>query len=238
MRDSAGDSAGDSAADKAAARMTSVQERLNLGLVEYLSALSVGDIDEVTVEAVANAAGVSRATAYRHFGDREGLLHQAAQLLTRRHADAAKSLLSQLATVAARTEEGFAYTAREIQADKTLRLLLTAPRSAAIDSVVRALSVEISGEYLRLGQLDGQVRADLTIDELIDWINEQQHLAIRRGLDEHAVRRWVRRFVIPALRPQHREVLSKSEMVELFGDLGERVHELRGLVQGIQTQMS
>jgi AcrR family transcriptional regulator len=223
---------------EAASPITTVRERLNVALVEYLSTLSVDSIDEVTVEAVANAAGVSRATAYRHFGDREGLLFHAALLLTKRHAELARELLAQIPTVSARTEEGFAYTAREIRADKMLRLLLTSPRSAAIDSVVRALSVEISGDSLRSGQLDGQVRTDLTVDELIDWINEQQHVAIRLGLDESAVRTWVRRFVVPALRPQNTDVPLKSEMSVVFGDIGKRVEDLRGLVRGIQTSMS
>jgi AcrR family transcriptional regulator len=224
--------------EPAAAPLSTVRERLNVALVEYLATLSVDSIDEVTVEAVANAAGVSRATAYRHFGDREGLLFHAALLLTKQHAEAARELLAQVATVSGRTEEGFAYTAREIRSDKMLRLLLTAPRSVAIDSVVRALSLEISAESLRAGQLDGQVRTDLTVDELIDWITEQQHVAIRLGLEESAVRLWVRRFVIPALRPQNSDVPLKSEMTVVFGDIGKRVEDLRGLVQGIKSSMS
>jgi AcrR family transcriptional regulator len=218
--------------------MSTVRERLNVALVEYLATLPVEDLDEISVEAVANVAGVSRATAYRHFGDREGLLFHAALLLTRRHADRAIELISKMPTVSARIEEGFAYTAREIRSDKMLRMLLTSRRSAAIDSVIRSLSIEISSESLRAGQLDGQVRCDISVDDLIDWTNEQQHVAIRLGLDEESARQWVRRFVVPVLRPQNTDTPLMSEMNVVFGDIGERVEALRSLVQGIQTSIS
>jgi AcrR family transcriptional regulator len=218
--------------------MSTVRERLNTALVEYLATLPIEDLDELSVETVAHLAGVSRATAYRHFGDRDGLLFHAALALTRRHADRAIEIMSKMPTISARIEEGFAYTAREIRSDKLLRMLLTSRRSAAIDSVIRSLSVEISSEALRAGQLDGQVRRDLTVDELIDWTNEQQHVVIRLGLDEEAVRQWVRRFVVPVLRPQSTDSPLISEMNVVFGDIGERVDELRTLVQGIQTAIS
>jgi AcrR family transcriptional regulator len=218
--------------------MSTVRERLNAALIVYLTTLAVDDLDEINVEAVAHVAGVSRATAYRHFGDREGLLFHAALALTRRHADRALELISVMPTISARIEEGFAYTAREIRSDKLLRMLLTSRRSPAIDSVIRSLSVEISSEALRTGQLDGQVRSDLTVDELIDWTNEQQHVAIQLRLDEDEVRQWVRRFIVPVLRPQYTDLPLMSEMNVVFGDIGERVDALRTLVQGIQTSIS
>ena len=104
--------------------------------------------------------------------------------------------------------------------------------------MIRSLSVEISSEALRTGQLDGQVRSDLSVDELIDWTNEQQHVAIQLRLDDDEVRQWVRRFVVPVLRPQQTDVPLMSEMNVVFSDIGERVDALRTLVQGIQTSIS
>ena len=59
-----------------------VRERLNEALVLYLNELTIEDISDLNIDAVAQTAGVSRATAYRHFGDRDGLLFEAAIELT------------------------------------------------------------------------------------------------------------------------------------------------------------
>src|ERR1700761_7949512 len=111
--------------DQSVAPITTVRERLNAALVDYLSTSPADDLNDISVEAIANSAGVSRATAYRHFGDREGLLFHAAIILTERHAERAIQVISRMPTMAGRIEEGFAYTAREIRTDKKLRMLLT-----------------------------------------------------------------------------------------------------------------
>jgi AcrR family transcriptional regulator len=220
------------------APITTVRERLDLALVEYLSTLTADDIGEINIESVAQAAGVSRATAYRHFGDREGLLFHAAILLTRRHADRAGRLMAQLPTVAGQIEEGFAYTAREIRKDRMLRLLLTSRRTAPIDSVIRSLTLEISSANMLRGQRDGQVRADLTVEELVDWLTEQEHVMIRLGLDEPAARTWARRFVLPVLRPQDDAGPAASEMTMVFGDIEQRIDALKTLVRTIHATTS
>jgi AcrR family transcriptional regulator len=210
------------------------RERLDRTLISYVEGVSVNDIDDINIEGLALAAGVSRATAYRHFGDRDALLFQAAIALTRRHRDFAQSRLLETATVAAFCEEGFAYTAREIPRDKLLRVLLTGRPSAAIDAVLRSLALEMSGERIREGQRDGQVRDDLAAEELIDWILEQH----RMRLDEAAARIWFRRFVLPVLRPQGAGKPFAGEIAETFRDLDRRVQELEAMVGGVQRGLA
>jgi AcrR family transcriptional regulator len=215
-----------------------VRERLDRALVDYLAALTADDISDVNIEAVAQAAGVSRATAYRHFGDRDGLLFHAALQLTRQHAETARLKIADLPTVAAKVEEGFAYTAHAVGVDKMLRLLLTSRRSGAVDDVVRALSKEINGEALKHGQRDGQVRSDVSVDEIIGWITEQQYVAIRLRLDEEAVRSWVRRFLLPVLRPQDSAHPMVPEMKAALTDIEQKLSTLKSMVEGAQSSLS
>ncbi|MGX7680023.1 TetR/AcrR family transcriptional regulator [Jatrophihabitans sp. DSM 45814] len=215
----------------------SVRERLDRSLIDYLTALTPADIGDVNIEAVAQAAGVSRATAYRHFGDRDGLLFHAAILLTRRHGELAAELINAEATVAGKVEVGFAYTAREIRADDMLRLLLTSRRTQAIDGVVRSLAMEITGPGLREGQLDGQVRDDLTLDELIDWLTEQQHVVIRLGLDEDGARAWVRHYMLPILRPEHGCAPDQVGVKAALAEIAERAASLNQAVSGFRASL-
>jgi AcrR family transcriptional regulator len=213
--------------------ITRLQERLDLALLDCLSALTTEEVGERNIGAVAHAAGVSRATAYRHFGGKEGLLFRAAVPPTRGHAVAASGIIRQMPTVAARIEEGFAYTAREIKTDGMLRLLLRSRRSSGIDEVIKSISMEINAETFRAAQLTGEVRADVTVEDLLDWIVEQQHVAVGLELDEAAARAWVRRFVLPVVRPQSASAGLTAEVTAVVNDLAPRVEALSALLHSI-----
>jgi AcrR family transcriptional regulator len=218
------------------APVTPVRGRLDRALVDYLDTLTIDDLGEVSIETVAQAAGVSRATAYRHFGDRDGLLFRAAMELTRQHAEIVMESMAEAATVAAKVEEAFAYTARQVKVDKVLRLLLLTRRPETIDDAMRNLSLEIMGPAYRKGQLDGQVREDLSVEELISWLSEQRNVMTRLQLDEPAARVWVRRFVLPALRPQASGQAIVPEVKAVLADLNDRVVALKEVVE--RTRLS
>lgn len=210
----------------------SLQERLDRALLECLSEFADEDFDQLRVEVVAASAGVSRATAYRHYGGREGMVSRATTLLTQRHAQAAAEILDRIPTVAGRVEEGFAYAAREIRNDRMLGLLLRSRPSAGIEGVLRSVGQGIGGESMRAGRLNGQLRNDLTSEEIVDWILAQHHVAARLGLDEQAAREWACRFVLPAIQPRPTIRLT-PEASETFADLQQRVDALSAVVHGV-----
>jgi AcrR family transcriptional regulator len=178
-----------------------IRERLDRALVDYLATMTDHSLAELTIEAVAQEAGVSRATAYRYLGSREELLHRAALALAAGHIERCATILGRTTTVAARVEESFAYVARETSRDALLQLLLHSPRSSVIDTALREMSADMMGTAVREGQTDGQVRSDISADELISFLIEQLYVVERLGRDEPQTRLWVRQFVLPALRP-------------------------------------
>ena len=143
-----------------------------------------------------------------------------------------------MTTVAAKVEEAFGYAAREIKVDKILRMLLTSRPSAAIDAAIRAMSLDIMGQAYRNGQLDGQVRDDLSIDELIDWLAEQRQIVTRLELDEEQARTWVRRFVLPALRPSGGEDAIVPEIKAVLLDIENKMDALNAVVARACTSMN
>jgi AcrR family transcriptional regulator len=209
-------------------RVGSVRERLDQALVEYLDEFQIEDIADINVEQVARLAGVSRATAYRHFGDQNGLLFEAAMKLTRHHAAVSASRVAGATTAAESIERAFAYTAYAVRTDRLLRMLMTSRRSPAIDAAIRELGLDILGPAIRGGQRDGQVRADLSVAEILDWVSEMQFVVIRVGLDEDAVLGWVRKYMLPTLANASPSETLLAQVDAIVTDLQKKLKVLGG----------
>jgi AcrR family transcriptional regulator len=203
-------------------------------LVSYLTSREIEFVDNLTIDVIAQEADVSRASAYRHFGDRDGLLHRAAALLVMHHADLTRQAMAPIPTVLGKVEESFAYTAREIQCDSMMRTLLTAARPDVVAEVVKGISLDLLGGFLKAGQLAGEVRDDVPVIELIDWLWEMSQAMIRMNLNEEAARRWVRLYVAPAMRPQGQSSsFTAGELQSTLAQAQGQIEEAHRLVRGL-----
>ncbi|MGX7681449.1 TetR/AcrR family transcriptional regulator [Jatrophihabitans sp. DSM 45814] len=220
------------------AAVASVRERLDQALVTYLATLQADDIAEVNVEQIAQLAEVSRATAYRHFGDQQGLLYEAATRVARHHADVCKSKIARAATVAATLQEAFSYTAYAMRTDPMLRMLMTSRRSPAIAAAIGALGLELLGPAIRGGQLNGQVRTDLSPEEVMSWISEMQFVVIRLDLDEDAARSWVRTYMLPTLNPLGHDPDLLAQVDAVLTDVEQRVDALSHSLTQARTPLT
>lgn len=133
-------------------------------------------VAKTTVEDVAEAARVSRATVYRYFNGRDELL--LAVLL--RHARVFLGRLESRLTAQPDTAEaivdGIAYTIRSVRKDETLMLLFT-PESAGVTSSIAGTSqalFELSIGFLRpmleAAREAGQLRPGVTADDAAEWL--------------------------------------------------------------------
>jgi AcrR family transcriptional regulator len=162
--------------------------------------LSERGIESIQMEAVAIRAGVSRATAFRQLGNVGELLVQVALLRARRNVAAVEALMATKKGVFAKIEAALLYTTRELPTDPSISALI-AQRSASVHHPrVHKMAVEAMGPALIEGQHNGEVRTDLEIDEIIDFLVEQTYIAAE-DLDrsDAAVRRRFRHFIVPAL---------------------------------------
>ena len=205
----------------------SIRERLDRGLNEILDSFAKDDLSSVTIEAVAQAAKVSRATAYRHLGSREELLRRAAIGLVEGHIHRCQEALSRTTTVAQRVEEYFVYNVRESARDRRIQVLRDAPRTAGIATAINEMISTVLGPALQSGQLDGQVRDDVPVEELIAWIIDQTEALGRHHVNtEDQVRTWVRRFVLPVLDPPgNADGRLRSQVRSLLDDVQVRLQE-------------
>jgi hypothetical protein len=128
------------------------------------------------------------------------MLVQVALLRARRHVAAVEALTATKAGVFAKLEAALVYTARELPSNPSISAL-TAQHSASVhDPRVHQVAVDAMGPVLEEGRRSGQVRTDIGIGEMVDFLVEQSYLAAEEiGRSDDETRRRFRHFVIPGL---------------------------------------
>jgi AcrR family transcriptional regulator len=193
-------------------------------------------VNAMQMEAIAKRAGVSRATAFRRLGSVSEALVQAALLRARRHVTAVNALMATKTGVFAKLEAALVYTARELPTDPSISALIARHSASVHDPRVHQVAVDVVLPVLQEGQRNGEVRTDLDIGELVDFLVEQTYLAAEElDRSEEAVRRRFRHFVIPGLEARggsEGEYLSRTREVEealnlaieALGNLARQLH--------------
>ncbi|MDT5178430.1 MAG: hypothetical protein QOJ95_2628 [Mycobacterium sp.] len=164
------------------------------------SEIAAHGVNAVQMDLVAKVAGVSRATAFRQLGSVSEMLVQVALLRARRHVAAVEALMATKTGVFAKLEAALVYTARELPSDPSISALIAQHSASVHDPRVHQVAVDCMGPVLDEGQRSGQVRTDIGIGEMVDFLVEQTYLAaeeIQRSDDE--TRRRFRHFIIPGL---------------------------------------
>ena len=157
-------------------------------------------VEEVTIELVAEAAGVARSTAFRHFGGRDRMITAVALRRSRSFARAGALVMDARQGTFAKLEAAFIYLSDAVAGDAIMRELFLLNPAADFGPDALAIASETFGPALEAGRQAGEVRSDVSPDEAVRWIVEQLFLAILQSdrTDATATRRF-RAFVAPAL---------------------------------------
>jgi AcrR family transcriptional regulator len=175
-------------------------------------------IAAVQMEAIARRAGVSRATAFRQLGSISEVLVQVALLRARRHVAAVDALMAKRTGAFSKIEAALIYTARELPTDPTISALIARHSATVHDPRVHEVAMGVMSPVLEEGRRRGEVRTDLPVSELVDFLVEQTYLAaeeLDRSAD--AVRRRFRHFLVPSMEARNSsggEYLSRTKEVE------------------------
>jgi AcrR family transcriptional regulator len=185
------------------------------------SEIAARGINAVQMEVVAKVAGVSRATAFRQLGSVSEMLVQVALLRARRHVANVEAIMASKTGVFAKLEAALVYTTRELPSDPSISALIAQHSASVHDPRVHQVAVDAMGPVLEEGQIRGEVRTDIGIGEMVDFLVEQTYLAaeeIQRSDDE--TRRRFRHFIIPGLAASNG---SSGEHVSLTMEVQEAV---------------
>ncbi|OBK63262.1 TetR family transcriptional regulator [Mycobacterium colombiense] len=157
-------------------------------------------INAIQMEAIAKRAGVSRATAFRQLGGLSEAVVQVALLRAERHVDVVSRLMAVRTGAFEKLEAAFIYNARELPKDPAIAELMSRRSESVHDPRSHGQAMMAAGPVLEEGQRNGEIRTDLPLDEIIDFIVEQTFLAAEEiDRSEEAVRRRMRHFIVPAI---------------------------------------
>jgi AcrR family transcriptional regulator len=192
-------------------------------------------INDVRMEAIARRAGVSRATAFRQLGSLSEVLVQVALLRSQRHITAVHELMKCKTGAFAKVEAALIYTARELPTDPSITALIAQHSASIHDPRVHAAAVGVMGPVLREGQRNGEIRTDVGLDELIDFLVEQTYLAAEEiDRSEEPVRKRFRHFVAPALEARD---MSRGELLSRTREVEDAISSATEALQNLATVM-
>ena len=164
---------------------------------------------KTSMEDVARAAGMSRATVYRYFENRDALLLGVASRQAAGLATEAMSYLAQFDNIADWLVEGLIFTLREIPQRPVFASLVTSLDSRSASSLFLGSSgmIQIGVNVLRpmfgTAKQQGHLRDEVDADMLIEWLlrilwtylNAPSQVAT----DEDGMRTLFRMMLIPAV---------------------------------------
>jgi AcrR family transcriptional regulator len=169
-------------------------------------------IAKTTMEDVARAANISRATLYRHFADRESLITESVRRRAKLNMKTAQAFFRRRPTIEAKLTDGIARNVRQGKRDPLVRLLV-APEEMALaarllerSGLASELTRELWEPVLAQAQASGEIAPDVDLVELCEWIAHLEIMFISQLEDTPEALAWVRRmvgqFVVPAITPR------------------------------------
>jgi AcrR family transcriptional regulator len=173
------------------------------------SCLARFGLAKTTIEDVAREAQLSRATLYRQFGNRDGLLLAVATRDAERTASAAELFLQDFADVGSWIVEGMLFCLREIPKRPVLSQYLAPQEFGAASRLILTSErmLDIGNEILRPmfepARREGLLQEDLELDSLMEWVLRilMSYLAVPGPATrtEEDLRQLLRGMLLPAV---------------------------------------
>jgi AcrR family transcriptional regulator len=199
--------------------------------------IALHGIGAVRMEAVARRAGVSRATAFRQMGTIYELLVQVALSHAKRHETAVLAAMAEATDTLSKLEAALIYSARELPHDRSVYGMITQHSTSSHHPGIHLAGLRVFTPVLLQGRSSGEIRSDVSTDELVDFLMEQTYLAAETNdRSEDAVRRRFRHFIVPALTvpraAEHTPPASESELQTAVRTTLTAVEELAEKLRG------
>ena len=195
-----------STAPSAETKARPVRERLLDSAEECLQQFGP---QKTSMEDVARVAGMSRATVYRYFENRDALLLGVASRQASALATESLTYLAQFDDISDWLVEGLLYTLREIPQRPVFASLVTSLDSRAASKLLLGSSgmIEIGVNVLRpmfaIAKEQGVLREDLDLDLLIEWLLRVLWTYLNAPsqvvADEDGMRRLFKMMLLPAV---------------------------------------
>jgi AcrR family transcriptional regulator len=165
--------------------------------------------EKTSMEDVARAAGMSRATVYRYFENREALLLGVASRQASALAAEAINYLAQFSTISDWLVEGLLFTLREIPNRPVFASLVTSLDSRASSSLwlgstsLVEIGINVLQPIFSNAKAQGLLRDDVEPEMLVEWLLRMLWTYLNApsqvATDEEGMRKLFRMMLIPAV---------------------------------------
>ena len=164
-------------------------------------------IRKTTIDDVAREAGVSRATMYRYFLNKEDLIERISVLEAEKVNTELRRQLKKNLSIEDTLVECL-FLATRIAHDNThiraiSEFFATASQSADPDSAAHHANRALWGSLLESAVQRGELASDLSIDEIASWLVLSQALLLIKvesvSTSDTKLRAFIRRFIVPPL---------------------------------------
>jgi AcrR family transcriptional regulator len=165
--------------------------------------------EKTSMEDVARAAGMSRATVYRYFENREALLLGVASRQASALAAEAINYLAQFSTISDWLVEGLLFTLREIPSRPVFASLVTSLDSRASSSLwlgstgLVEIGINVLQPIFSNAKAQGLLRDDVDPAMLVEWLLRMLWTYLNApsqvATDEEGMRKLFRMMLIPAV---------------------------------------
>jgi AcrR family transcriptional regulator len=166
-------------------------------------------INKTTMEDVARHGGLSRATVYRYFKDRDSLIIASIRRRAHKPTKRFRHRLEEGDSFATRLEERIVYDIRRGNSDSVVQLLISSEHAGLASSVLgqsevaAELTFELWEPLLTDAQSTGELKAGIDLREVASWIAHLEIMFLTQfpnnDSSEPQIRSFLRQFVIPAL---------------------------------------
>lgn len=168
-------------------------------------------VEELSIEAIAAAAHVSRATAFRKLGGRDQLVVAVALARADRFTRECVTEMDRQVGTFAKLEAAFVYLVGELPNDPIVREFFALRPGGDFGAEADAIANATLGPAIGAGRTAGEVRDDVPIEEIVHWTVEQLYLAVvQNDRSPAAAIRRVRTYLTPALSAHRTDQLSGS----------------------------
>lgn len=164
---------------------------------------------KTSMEDVARAAGMSRATVYRYFENRDALLLGVASREAAKLANEAIGYLQRFSTISDWLVEGLLFTLRELPNRPVFASLVTSLDSRSSGSLLLGstgliqIGVNVLGPMFANAKEQGLLRDDVDPEMLVEWLLRMLWTYLNApsqvATDEEGMRRLFRMMLIPAV---------------------------------------
>ncbi|HVV12673.1 TetR/AcrR family transcriptional regulator [Amycolatopsis sp.] len=189
-----------------------VRERLLSAAEDVL--LRTHDVN-ASMEQFARAARMSRATAYRHFSNRDDLIIEVALRRAADYLGRFRVMIESRTSLEPKLEYGLTYLVLALPKDTAIRALLILSAQSQLDPRATQLALDTIHPVLMVARDRGELRGDLPIEDIVSWlIKELTELVMGEPWTADRLRRHLRDYIFPVLRPRHAPTPAAEEGTE------------------------